>query len=256
MNQETLNALAEELTRQRAVLVGEVTDTEADLHFIKQDRETDLEERAQEERAARLLAQLGDREKREIEEIDAALRRIADGTYGVCEGCEQPIPEARLRALPATRFCVDCARNQEARRTELAAETPSHPGPLPPDLRLLSDLELEAVVRDRVKEDGRVDMEELRIVCRHGVVHLGGSLPSEAEHSILQQLITDVLGLEEIVDHLQIKEVLWQREDRSKATRTEEYPPGEQPSSTEDIVESLEEGIDYEPPVSPTPEEE
>jgi hypothetical protein len=150
---------------------------------------------------------------------------------------------------------VDCASGQETRRLPIPEEV-RHPGPIPPDLRLLSDVELEAVVRELVKDDGRVDLDELHIVCRHGVVHLGGSLPSEAEHSILLQLITDVLGLEEIVDHVQVKELLWDREERSKAVRAEEHLPGEGPSSTEDIVESLEEGIDYEPPVSPNPEEE
>jgi hypothetical protein len=51
-----------------------------------------------------------------------------------------------------------------------------------------------------------VDMEELRIVCRHGVVYLDGSLPSEEEHSILLQLVTDVVRLETIVDRLRDRE--------------------------------------------------
>ncbi|MBI3304101.1 MAG: TraR/DksA C4-type zinc finger protein [Deltaproteobacteria bacterium] len=256
MNQDVRDALAEELYRQRAVLFGEVADTEADLRFIQEDRESELEERAQEERETRLLARLDDQGRRALAEIDAALRRIAEGTYGTCEGCGQSIAAARLRALPATRFCVDCAREQEAPRPLATEEEPTHPGPVPPDLSLLSDRELEAVIRERVREDGHVDMEELRIVCRHGIVHLEGVLPSEAEHSILLQLVTDVLGLGEIVDHLQVKEVLWEREDRSKAEPPEERQPGVEPYDTEDIVESLEEGIDYVPPISPTPEGE
>lgn len=42
-------------------------------------------------------------------EIDAALGRIADGTYGTCERCQNPIGEARLEALPSARWCLDCA---------------------------------------------------------------------------------------------------------------------------------------------------
>ncbi len=113
MNPEVRDALAQELLRQRAVLVGEVADTEADLHSLAEDREIELEERAQEEREARLLIQFDDREKNEIVEIDAALRRLAEGTYGTCEGCGESIAEARLQALPATRFCVACAQAQE-----------------------------------------------------------------------------------------------------------------------------------------------
>jgi DnaK suppressor protein len=113
MNPEVRDALAQELIRQRAVLVGEVTDTEADLQALAEDREIEMEERAQEERAAGLLVQLDDREKHEIAEIDAALRRITEGTYGTCEGCRELIAEARLQALPATRFCMACAQAQE-----------------------------------------------------------------------------------------------------------------------------------------------
>lgn len=47
-----------------------------------------------------------------LKEVDAALARVDRGTYGICEGCEQPIPEARLRALPWARFCVQCTERR------------------------------------------------------------------------------------------------------------------------------------------------
>lgn len=43
-------------------------------------------------------------------ELDAALARLDAGTYGVCEGCERPIPEARLEARPEARLCIHCAQ--------------------------------------------------------------------------------------------------------------------------------------------------
>jgi DnaK suppressor protein len=43
-----------------------------------------------------------------IEEIDAALEKIAEGTYGYCESCGNPVPKARLEALPHARLCVSC----------------------------------------------------------------------------------------------------------------------------------------------------
>ncbi len=43
-----------------------------------------------------------------IEEIDAALVKIAEGTYGFCESCGNPVPKARLEALPHARLCVSC----------------------------------------------------------------------------------------------------------------------------------------------------
>src|SRR5574342_353765 len=106
MDKEIRDELAQELRRQREMLFKEVADTEGDLNFIAEDRESEIEERAQEELAARLLTRLSDRGKRELEEIDAALERITAGGYGTCLACGEMISIARLRALPAARFCV------------------------------------------------------------------------------------------------------------------------------------------------------
>jgi DnaK suppressor protein len=51
-----------------------------------------------------------------VEEIDDALRKIDRKTYGGCERCHQPIPKARLRALPFARLCVACKSGGLSRR--------------------------------------------------------------------------------------------------------------------------------------------
>jgi len=51
----------------------------------------------------------------ELREIDAALDRITDGRYGVCEECGKRIPKARLKAVPHARLCVECKRQEEIR---------------------------------------------------------------------------------------------------------------------------------------------
>jgi RNA polymerase-binding transcription factor DksA len=51
-----------------------------------------------------------------VEEIDYALKRIDDKTYGYCERCFQPIPKPRLRALPYARLCVACKSGGLSRR--------------------------------------------------------------------------------------------------------------------------------------------
>lgn len=48
-----------------------------------------------------------------LEEIDAALVRIEDGTYGLCTECGKPIGEERLEALPWATLCIDDKRKQE-----------------------------------------------------------------------------------------------------------------------------------------------
>jgi RNA polymerase-binding transcription factor DksA len=45
-----------------------------------------------------------------LAEIDAALQRIDDGTYGICEVCGKPIAPERLMAIPWTRLCIDDQR--------------------------------------------------------------------------------------------------------------------------------------------------
>jgi DnaK suppressor protein len=52
---------------------------------------------------------LVDQARHQLEEIDAALDRLAAGEYGVCERCRQEIPPARLEARPVARLCVSCA---------------------------------------------------------------------------------------------------------------------------------------------------
>ena len=48
-------------------------------------------------------------------EIDDALRRMAEGTYGTCERCGAAIPPERLEAIPRTRLCVACKQAERAR---------------------------------------------------------------------------------------------------------------------------------------------
>ena len=53
----------------------------------------------------------------ELADVEHALRRLDEGTYGTCEACGRPIDDARLEAMPATRFCLEdqAAAEQEAR---------------------------------------------------------------------------------------------------------------------------------------------
>ncbi len=44
-----------------------------------------------------------------LNEVEHALAKIDAGTYGTCEGCQQPIAPPRLEAMPAARFCMNCA---------------------------------------------------------------------------------------------------------------------------------------------------
>ena len=60
-----------------------------------------------------ISSQLAEVESRELAQIEGALELMRDGTYGICEGCEKPIPLARLQALPYAATCIECQREAE-----------------------------------------------------------------------------------------------------------------------------------------------
>ena len=60
-----------------------------------------------------LMSRLAGQEKRELDEVAGALRRLGAGAYGMCESCHEPIALARLRAVPAARYCVHCQESKE-----------------------------------------------------------------------------------------------------------------------------------------------
>ena len=66
-------------------------------------------EQAVEREEEEVLEDLGAAGVQEVRMIEAALKRIAAGTYGICVNCGEPIGEERLDVVPATPLCRDCA---------------------------------------------------------------------------------------------------------------------------------------------------
>lgn len=72
---------------------------------------------------------LKDRERRSIVELIDALKRIDEGSYGICEECGKAISEKRLQAAPAATLCIECKAEAEKReRVEKIRRTPFHYG--------------------------------------------------------------------------------------------------------------------------------
>ena len=209
MNEKDITGFRRLLLERRALLLQEVTHAETDLMQLSEERESEFEEHAQEERMAQLLVQLDDRGKAELERIDAALTRIAVGRFGECEACGNAIAGPRLAALPETPYCRDCAeRAERGEPLDIDTAPRPQPGALRPDYSLLTGRELEEVIREHIRADGRVDIDEVRVVCRRGVVYLDGVIPSDREHQILVHTVTEVMGLSEIVDRLEIRQFI------------------------------------------------
>ena len=111
------------LLEERAIYSGQAVDLRAEADSLALEREpgdVQFDEESGEggtvtvdrERNLALSAQAS----AAVEEIDDALRKIDRKTYGGCERCYQPIPKARLRALPFARLCVACKSGGLSRR--------------------------------------------------------------------------------------------------------------------------------------------
>jgi len=83
---------------------GELSSAAGDQHLG--DHASELVDREVDESLEENAEQIG-------REIEAALARIDDGTYGTCVKCGKPIPEARLEAVPYATLCIECKRLEE-----------------------------------------------------------------------------------------------------------------------------------------------
>lgn len=60
-----------------------------------------------------MVERLSMREKESFTKLNNALQRIEEGSFGLCEECEEPIGEKRLQAVPYCTTCISCAEQQE-----------------------------------------------------------------------------------------------------------------------------------------------
>lgn len=101
------------LVKEKAVLLAEINEKVRHESEEGKFEIGDIYDIASNERERELTLMLGDRERAKIQEIDDALERLNDKYYGVCEECEEPIGQERLRALPFTTVCIECKSNNE-----------------------------------------------------------------------------------------------------------------------------------------------
>jgi DnaK suppressor protein len=116
-----LNAmLVEEFGRRlreaRHALLRTLATTDTEIATLERHEPGAVVEDAATDTVAAILSRLEGREKHELDEIVDALVRLEAGTFGLCERCGRAIPVARLRALPATRYCFDCQQKAETTR--------------------------------------------------------------------------------------------------------------------------------------------
>jgi len=93
------------LRRRRGELLNSLAQRAGLLEEIWPEDET---ERAYERLEEELVARLSHTDQAEIMRIDAALKRIEEGTYGICHRCGENIAALRLLAVPTAALCLNC----------------------------------------------------------------------------------------------------------------------------------------------------
>jgi DnaK suppressor protein len=106
-----MNRIKSRLLDQRRDLMSRYHDALARVVEELDSREIEQVENATELWDARLLSRLSDADAQRLARIVGALRRLEDGSYGMCVECGAAIGAARLAAVPETDSCYACARD-------------------------------------------------------------------------------------------------------------------------------------------------
>ena len=119
LTKEQIGTLQARLQQDRAAALGTVQDEiqragdPDDLSLEK--IPSDAGDRSEADLETDTNISMAQRHAAELQEIDAALARIADGSYGVCEECDGNIGAPRLEAQPTARLCIACQEQLEQR---------------------------------------------------------------------------------------------------------------------------------------------
>jgi RNA polymerase-binding transcription factor DksA len=105
MSESTYAALRAQLAAERERVFGQLKELGVDRDSFDEGFADSGQVTAERGEVEALVGTLRDT----LTDIDAALAKFDNGTYGTCESCGQPISEARLEAMPAARLCITCA---------------------------------------------------------------------------------------------------------------------------------------------------
>jgi DnaK suppressor protein len=113
MKQKDIDNFKKHLTARLDDLLNQAGDTVSGMTETKENF-PDPTDRAALEADRNFMLRIRDREAKLIKKIRAALERIENDRYGVCESCGEDISIKRLKARPVTTQCIDCKSKEEA----------------------------------------------------------------------------------------------------------------------------------------------
>lgn len=123
LTKQQLKEFRARLLEERAKFAGEIRSIARDASKSPRDASGDLSsytvhmaDMSADTYERELSADLASSEQKVLYQIDEALKRMDEGTYGVCGQCNKPIILSRLKAVPYAAQCIECQRSKEGKR--------------------------------------------------------------------------------------------------------------------------------------------
>ena len=92
----------------RTKIIGDVEKAHHNKKSNEVEQMADISDDAARSYSKKLQGDLEEQEWVKLKQVEAALKKVEDGEYGICEQCEQEILETRLEIMPYTEFCIQC----------------------------------------------------------------------------------------------------------------------------------------------------
>jgi DnaK suppressor protein len=125
MNKQQIKQFKAVLTEERAKFAGEIRSIARDASKNPREASGDLSsytvhmaDMSADTFERELAMNIASSEQEVLYQIEDALKRIDDGSFGVCQQCSKPISLSRLKAVPYTSLCIGCQRDKEQKNTK------------------------------------------------------------------------------------------------------------------------------------------
>lgn len=113
MNKKELKAIQAQLLKRKGDLLKAIQKNLDQSHQTAENKPSDLMDAASDAYEDEFNVSLAGREAEELTEINEALEKVKDGSYGKCSRCGEDIKPARLKALPRATLCLKCKEEDE-----------------------------------------------------------------------------------------------------------------------------------------------
>lgn len=101
------------LLKMKNEIINKLSEVYSESKEVEPEIAQDIGDRAETSYTKEFLLSLSNTERKQLQLIDNALKRIEDGQYGICQKCHKEIGKKRLEIIPWALYCIDCQEKVE-----------------------------------------------------------------------------------------------------------------------------------------------